>query len=130
MTKAVGLLNIVSGVTHLLGGIFILIFGWLGDGFFNILWYGMVGTPLTPITQPVSQELQSIVAIPVIILSIMAIIAGLFSIKRRKWSMVLIGSICGTLLTWFLGLPAILFTILSKNKFQQPGFTSRPLETM
>ncbi|MFC1871710.1 hypothetical protein ACFLYF_04860 [Chloroflexota bacterium] len=130
MTKAVGLLNIVSGVTHLLGGIFILIFGWLGDGFFNILWYGMVGTPLTPITQPVSQELQSIVAIPVITLSIMAIIAGIFSIKRRKWMIVLIGSICGTLLTWFLGLPAILFTILSKNKFQQPGFTSRPLEIM
>jgi hypothetical protein len=84
MTKAVGLLNIVSGVTHLLGGIFILIFGWLGDGFFNILWYGMVGTPLTPITQPVSKELQFIVAIPVIILSIMAIIAGIFSIKRKN----------------------------------------------
>ena len=129
MTKAVGLLNIVSGVTHLLGGIFILIFGWLGDGFFNILWYGMVGTPLTPITQPVSQELQSIVAIPVIILSIMAIIAGIFSIKRRKWSIVLIGSICGTLITWFLGLPAILFTIMSKNKFQQPVTNGNPLET-
>ena len=130
MTKAAGYLNIVSGITHLLGGIFILIFGWLGDGFFNILWYGMVGTPLTPITQPVSQELQFVLAIPVIILSIITIIAGIFSIKRRKWSIVLIGSICSTLITWFLGLPAILFTILSKNKFQQPGFTSRPLQTM
>ena len=122
MTKAVGLLNIVSGVTHVLGGIFILIFGWLGDGFFNILWYGMVGTPLTPITQPVSQELQSIVAIPVIILSIIAIIVGIFSIKRRKWRIVLIGSICGALLTWFLGLPAIIFTVLSKNRFREPSF--------
>ncbi|MFC1955894.1 hypothetical protein ACFLWZ_05140 [Chloroflexota bacterium] len=126
MTKAVGLLNIVSGVTHLLGGIFILIFGWLGDGFFNILWYGMVGTPLTPITQPVSQELQSIVAIPVIILSIIAIIAGIFSIKRRKWRIVLIGSICGALLTWFLGLPAIILTVLSKNRFRQLPFMSNP----
>ncbi|MFC2032706.1 hypothetical protein ACFLUS_05055, partial [Chloroflexota bacterium] len=68
----------------------------------------MVGTLLTPITQPVSQELQSIVAIPVIILSAIAIIAGIFAIKKRKWRIVLIGSICGTLLTWFLGLPAIL----------------------
>ena len=130
MIKAAGLLNILSGATHLLGGIFVLIFCWLGDGVFNILWYGMVGTPLTPITQPVAQELQLILAIPVIIISILAIIAGIFSIKRRKWRIVLIGSICGTLLTWFLGLPAILFTILSKNKFQQPGFTSRPLEIM
>ncbi|MFC1991090.1 hypothetical protein ACFLU9_02955 [Chloroflexota bacterium] len=130
MVKAAGILNIVSGVTHLLGGIFILIFGWLGDGLFNILWYGMVGTPLTPITQPLSQELQYIVVIPVIIISTIAIVAGIFAIKRRKWSIVLIGSICGTLLTWFLGLPAILFTILSKNMFQQPGFTSKPLETI
>jgi hypothetical protein len=129
MTKAVGLLNIVSGVTHLLGGIFILIFGWLGDGVFNILWYGMVGTPLTPITQPLSQELQYIAAIPVIVISTIAIIAGIFAIKRRKWRIVLIGSICSTLLTWFLGLPAILFTILSKNKFQQPVTNGNPLET-
>jgi hypothetical protein len=69
MIKAAGLLNIISGVTHLLGGIFVLIFGWLGDGVFNILWYGMVGTPLTPITQPVDQELQLVLAIPVSIIS-------------------------------------------------------------
>jgi len=130
MAKAAGYLNIVSGITHLLGGIFILIFGWLGDGVFNILWYGMVGTPLTPITQPVSQELQSLLTIPVIILSILAIIAGIFAIKRRQWSIVLIGSICGTLLTWFLGLPAILLIIISKNKFQQAGTKGNPLETM
>ncbi|MFC1913700.1 hypothetical protein ACFLXF_00260 [Chloroflexota bacterium] len=126
MAKAAGILNIVSGVTHLLGGIFILIFGWLGDGLFNILWYGMVGTPLTPITQPLSQELQYIVAIPVIIVSTIAIVAGIFAIKRRKWSIVLIGSICGTLLTWFLGLPAIIFTVLSKNRFRYPAFMSNP----
>ena len=118
MTKAAGVLNIISGATHLFGAIFILIFGWLGDGVFNILWYGMVGTPLTPITQPVSQELQSILAIPVIVLSIIAIIAGIFAIKGRKWTIVLIGSICSVWLTWFLGLPAILLTIISKNRFQ------------
>ena len=130
MAKAAGILNIVSGVTHLLGSVFILIFGWLGDGVFNILWYGMIGAPLTPITQPVSQVLQSILAIPVIILSIIAIIAGIFAIKRRKWSIVLIGSICGTLLTWFLGLPAILLIIISKNKFQKPVTNGNPLQTM
>ncbi|MFC1958790.1 hypothetical protein ACFLV6_02625 [Chloroflexota bacterium] len=128
MTRAAGLLNIVSGVTHLLGGIFILIFGWLGDGVFNILWYGMVGTPLTPITQPVGQELQFILAIPVIIISILSVIAGIFAIRRQNWIMVLIGSCCTFLITWFLGLPAVLFTILSKNKFQQLGFTNNPIE--
>ena len=118
MTKAAGALNVISGATHLLGAIFILIFGWLGDGIFNILWYGMVGTPLAPITQPVAQELQVIVSMPVIILSILAIIAGIYAIKGKYWRLALAGSICGTLLTWFLGLPAIIFTIISKNKFQ------------
>jgi hypothetical protein len=119
MTQAAGVLSIISGVIHLLGAIFVLIFGWLGDGFFNILWYGMVGTPLTPITQPVAQELQTTVAIPVIILSILAIIGGIYAIKSKVWNLALIGSICGALLTWFLGLPAIILTVVSKNKFQQ-----------
>ena len=119
MIKATGLLNIVSGVTHLMGGIFVLIFGWLGDGVFNILWYGMVGTPLTPITQPVNQELQFVLAIPVIIISIVVIIAGIFALGRRYWILVLIGSCCSLLLTWFLGLTAVIFAILSKNSFQQ-----------
>jgi hypothetical protein len=119
MIKATGILNIISGVTHLLGGIFVLIFGWLGDGVFNILWYGMVGTPLTPITQPTDQELQLILAIPVIVISIVVIMSGILALRRRYWTLVLIGSCCSFLLTWFLGLPAVIFAILSKNSFQQ-----------
>ncbi|MFC1958730.1 hypothetical protein ACFLV6_02310 [Chloroflexota bacterium] len=126
MIKAAGLLNIVSGTTHLLGGIFVLIFGWLGDGVFNILWYGMVGTPLTPITQPVAQELQFILAIPVIIISILAMITGIFALRRKYWILVLIGSCYAFLLTWFLGLPAVLFAILSKNSFQGLEYTGNP----
>ena len=118
MIKAAGALNIISGATRLVGAIFILIFGWLGDGIFNSLWYGMVGTPLTPITQPVAQELQIMVSMPVTILSAFAIIAGIYAIKGKYWKLALAGSISGTLLTWFLGLPAIILTIISRNKFQ------------
>ena len=85
MTKAAGVLNVISGATHLLGAIFILIFGWLGDGIFNILWYGMVGTPLAPITQPVAQELQVMVSMPVIVLGVLTIIAGIYAIKEVCW---------------------------------------------
>ena len=118
MTKAAGVLNIISGATHLLGAVFVLIFGWLGDGIFNILWYGMVGTPLTPLAQPLSQELQGTVAIPVLILGLLAIFGGIYSIKRRAWRLALTGSISGTLLTWFLGIPAIIPTIISKQEFE------------
>ena len=118
MIKTAGILNIISGALHLSGAIFILIFGWLGDGIFSILWYGMVGTPLTPITQPVPQELQTTIAIPVFVLSIFVIIAGIDAMRGRGWKLVVIGSICGTLLTWFLGIPAIILTVMSKKKFQ------------
>ncbi len=118
MTKAAGLLNIISGAIHLFGAIFILIFGWLGDGVFSILWYGMVGTPLTPITQPVPQEFQGIVTIPVIIVSILAISGGICALKRRAWRLAIAGSIGGTLLTWFLGLPAIILILISRKEFK------------
>jgi hypothetical protein len=118
MTKAAAALNIISGTTHLLGAIFIFIFGWLGDGIFSILWYGMVGTPLTPITQPMPQEFQSIIAIPVFALSAFVIIAGIYAIKRRGWKLVVIGSICGILLTWVLGIPAIILSVMSKEAFK------------
>jgi len=117
MTKAAGLLNIISGSIHLFGVIFILIFGWL-DGVFNILWYGMVGTPLRPITQPVPQDLQGIVTVPIIILSILAIYGGICALKRKAWRLAIAGSIGGTLLTWFLGLPAIILILISKKEFK------------
>jgi len=118
MAKAAGVLNIISGATHLFGSVFILIFGWLGDGVFSILWYGMVGTPLTPLTQPMAQEIQPILAIPVIAVSMVSIAGGIYEIRRRAWRFALTGSVCGTLLTWFLGLPAIILTVMSKKKFQ------------
>jgi len=121
MTKAAGALNIISGAMHLLGAIFVFIFGWLGDGIFSILWYGMIGTPLTPITQPMPQEFQSTIAIPVFALSAFVIIAGIYAIRRRCWKLVVIGSISGTLLTWFLGIPAMILSVMSKKEFQRLG---------
>jgi len=124
MTKAAGVLTIISGVTHLCGAIFILIFGWLGDGIFNILWYGLAGTvfwqgffALDPFTYPLPQELQGTAAIPVMILSILAIVGGICTLKRRAWRVALTGSICAAPVTWFLGIPAIILTALSKKEF-------------
>ena len=109
----------------LLGAIFILIFGWLGDGILNILWYGLVGTlfwqgisALHPLVYPLPPELQEIAAIPVMILSILAIVGGIYAIKRRGWRLAIVGSICSALLTLFLGIPAIILTVMSKKEFQ------------
>jgi hypothetical protein len=112
-----GILNIVSGVTHLCGAIIVLVFGWLGDGVFNILWYGMVGTPLELLTQPVPQEIQRIVVIPVCILSALAIAGGICAFRRKAWRLAFAGSIGGMLLTWFLGLLSLILILLSKKQY-------------
>jgi len=111
-----GVLDLLSGVTHLCGAVVVLVFGWLGDGVFNILWYGMVGTPFHPLVQPVPQELQRMVAIPVILLSVLAIVGGISSLRRKGWGLAFTGSICAMLMTWFLGIPAIILTVLSREK--------------
>ena len=43
--------------------------------------------------------------------------AGIYSIKGKYWRLALTGSICAALVTWFLGVPAIILTVMSKNKF-------------
>ena len=118
MPRAAGILNLISGFMHLLGSVFVLIFGWLGDGFFSILWYGMVGTPLNPLTQPMSPDVQPILAMPVMVVSIVCIVGGIHAVRKRAWRLALAGSICGVLLTWFLGIPAIILILLSKRQFR------------
>jgi hypothetical protein len=66
----------------------------------------------------VAQELQPILTIPVIAVSIVSIAGGIYALRKRAWRFALFGSVCGTLLTWFLGLPAITLTVMSKKKFQ------------
>ena len=111
MPIAAGILNIISGAARLVGGIIILILGWLGDGFFSFLWFGMPGIPVIP------SALLSIVAIPVIVLGILAIVGGICALQRRAWGLALTGAISGAFLSWFLGIPAIILTALSKKEF-------------
>ena len=58
-------------------------------------------------------------AIPSIIIGILALIGGIYALQRKKWGLVLTGSIAATLFWFFVGIPAIIFTALSKNEFEQ-----------
>ena len=113
MPTTAGILCIITGATRLMGGIIIFILGWLGDGILNLFWYGMPGTEFIPFL------LLRIVAVLVVVLGIVAIVGGVYAIQRRMWGLVLAGSICATLLSWLLGIPAIIFTALSQKEFVQ-----------
>ena len=56
-------------------------------------------------------------AVP-LIMGIVAIVGGIYALKRRIWGLALAGSICALLSVWFLGIPAIIFVILGKSEFK------------
>jgi hypothetical protein len=60
-----------------------------------------------------------------IILSIIAIVGGVFAIRKRAWGFALAAAICGFVVglaliapAIILGVPAIVFTVLAKGQFQ------------
>jgi hypothetical protein len=55
------------------------------------------------------------VGLVAIIISIVAVAGGLCALKRRAWGLALAGSIC-SIWCW-VGIPAIIFIVLSKQEF-------------
>ena len=52
------------------------------------------------------------------LLGILAIIGGVFAIKRRNWGLALAGAIAATLTFFPCGIPAIIFVALAKPEFE------------
>jgi hypothetical protein len=64
----------------------------------------------------------ALIAVPGIILSIVAIVGGIYAIKRSVWGLALAGAICALLFTlpllgWVLAILAIIFVSLGKREF-------------
>jgi hypothetical protein len=65
----------------------------------------------------------ALIAIPGIILSIVAIVGGIYALMRRLWGLALAGAICALLFTlpflgWILAILAIIFVSLGKGEFE------------
>ena len=97
-----GILSIIAGALGILRGMVILVVGGAIAGIEKI-------APLVP-------EILAAVAIPMIILGIVAIIGGIYALKRKMWGLALAGSICS--LVSVLGIPAIIFVAMGKDEFE------------
>jgi hypothetical protein len=69
--------------------------------------------------------LGGLIGAPIVILSVVAIIGGVFAIRKRAWGLALAGAICGFIVglplvapAILLGIPAIIFTALGKGQFE------------
>jgi len=113
MPATAGILDIISGSFGLFAGMILLVLGTLGS---EILRFFEVGIP--EISPAVILALFSAVAVPLAIAGILAIVGGIYAIRRKMWGLALAGSIAAFFPSWLLGIAAIVFTILSKKEFE------------
>ena len=92
----------IAGILSIISAVFIL-----GQSFGCLLQWHMAGA--------------QIAFYVFIIAGILAIVGGIYAIRRKRWALALAGSICAvlSLYTWFLGIIAIVFMIRSKSEFEQ-----------
>jgi len=94
-----GILAIVGGALQVIVGIVIAAVGSIG-WFFGMPWF-------------------SVIAAPLIILGVIAVIGGTYALRRRIWGLALAGSICALVAPWgILGILAIIFVSLGKSEFE------------
>jgi hypothetical protein len=98
---------VIGGVLILLGGII---------GIISWGWTLAVGTAFSFI--PGLGALLMVCGIIGVVLSIIALLGGIFAIKRQKYGLALVGGICSLLVGYFiLGLIGLILVAISKDEF-------------
>ena len=97
-----GILSIIAGAIQAIVGIVVRVIGGSVAGLAAIPGLGSI---------------FGAIAIPLIILGIVAIVGGVYALKRRLWGLALAGSICALIGPWLLGLLAIIFVSIGKKEF-------------
>ena len=99
------------------------------SGVFALIWFMMLiiaiivtsGAAYFPGKEAIPGFVSGIlwsIAIPSLIIGILALIGGIYALQRRKWGLALAGSIATTVFWFFVGIPAIVFTAQAKNEFE------------
>lgn len=107
MPLAAGILDLVAGVPALFFGIVLAV----GLGMLGGLIGGLGGVPGVG-------TIMGAIAVPMIIFAIIAIVGGVFALRKRIWGLALAGSIFALFCAWIFGIPAIVFTVMGKKHFK------------
>jgi hypothetical protein len=116
--KVGGILSIVSGAFGFLGAGYFVLMLWL----FNFMF--TTPQPQGPMTPEFPQEMFQIMAIIyggigliLALIGVLAIVGGVYALKKRHWPLALAGAIAGTVTFFPCGIPAIIFVSLGKEEF-------------
>ena len=109
-----GVLSILAGVlggsSGIVGVLIATVVGWGEDDLLLRLMLPDIPLPLMVL---------GAIATPLIIAGIVAIVGGIFALKRRIWGLALAGAISAVFPCFFLGIPAIIFVVMGKDEFEQ-----------
>ncbi len=101
----------VAGILDIIAG------GWGIILAFIFIFIGAIAR-FVPDVPPYLFPIFTALAFPFIIGGIVAIIGGIYALKRKIWGLALAGSICAFFPSWILGLTAIVLVVLSKKEFE------------
>ena len=115
MPLVAGILDLVIGIPSLFTGIVVAMAPqWIAEA--PELAEGLEGIPM---------EFFTGMGVVMSLLAVVAIVGGIFAIRKRRWGLALAGSICAIfagvplyLAGLFLGIPAVVFTALGKEHFK------------
>jgi hypothetical protein len=106
-----GVLSIIAGFLHLFLwlSIAIILNKLIGSGYF-----GEDGPSISATT-------IWILILPLLILAVIAIIGGIFALKKKFWGLALAGSICAIFspTTWMIGVTATVLVSISRHEFNR-----------
>ena len=111
---AAGVLSIVSGVFGILMGAGLILIAVFFFSLVSFEDYPYEGLPLV--------FLESLFlgwGIFTLLLAILAVIGGIYTLQRRHWGLALAGSIAAILVAFPIGVVAVIFTALSKSEFDR-----------
>ena len=104
-----GILDIVSGTLSLVMLAFVII---------GVLVFMAAGGTNLPGPMPLASSLIFAIAVPVLIADVLAIVGGVYALKRKIWGLALAGSIAALFGSWPMGIAAIVFTVMSQKEFE------------
>lgn len=116
-----GILSIIAGTIGVIGGIWIVVIGAGIAGLGACPW--MEAVPEMPDILPnilgVLGIMVGAIAIPAIIMGAVAIVGGIYALRRQKWGLALAGSVCALIGSGpLLGILAIIFVAMGKGEFE------------
>ncbi len=115
MPTVAGILDIVAGVSSLIGSFFIAFVAAVsGTGFSRCFDYSGPGTPFF-----ISSVVLSMIAVLLFTLGAVAVIGGIQALRRASWTWSLIGGISAIFCFFPLGIAALIMTVMAEKEIGQ-----------